>query len=74
MVNPMRSPDEVIEHLEKHKILIGPKYPVLNKYIRVSPGTPAKCKLSGVSGTSCRQPAKWSRSAGLTKSLSVSES
>jgi histidinol-phosphate/aromatic aminotransferase/cobyric acid decarboxylase-like protein len=42
MVNPMRSPDEVIEHLEKHKILIGPKYPVLNKYIRVSPGTPSE--------------------------------
>jgi histidinol-phosphate aminotransferase len=40
MVNPMRSPDEVIEHLKKNHILIGPKYPVLDKYIRVSLGTP----------------------------------
>jgi len=28
-----RSPDEVIEHLKKNHILIGPKYPVLDKYI-----------------------------------------
>ncbi len=40
MVNPMRPPDEVIEHLKKSHILIGPKYPVLDKYIRVSLGTP----------------------------------
>jgi histidinol-phosphate aminotransferase len=40
MVNPMRPPDEVIAHLKKHNILIGPKYPVLEKYIRVSLGTP----------------------------------
>lgn len=40
MVNPMRPPDEVIEHLKKNNILIGPKYPVLDKYIRVSLGTP----------------------------------
>jgi histidinol-phosphate aminotransferase len=42
MVNPMRPPDEVIEHLKKNHILIGPKYPVLDKYIRVSLGTPAE--------------------------------
>jgi histidinol-phosphate aminotransferase len=42
MVNPMRSPDEVIEHLKKNHILIGPKYPVLDKYIRVSLGTPGE--------------------------------
>jgi len=42
MVNPMRSPDEVIEHLKKNNILIGPKYPVLDKYIRVSLGTPSE--------------------------------
>ena len=42
MVNPMRSPDEVIAHLKKNNILIGPKYPVLDKYIRVSLGTPAE--------------------------------
>jgi histidinol-phosphate aminotransferase len=40
MVNPMRPPDEVIEHLKKNNILIGPKYPALDKYIRVSLGTP----------------------------------
>jgi histidinol-phosphate aminotransferase len=42
MVNPMRPPDEVIEHLKTNHILIGPKYPVLDKYIRVSLGTPAE--------------------------------
>ena len=42
MVNPMRPPDEVIAHLKKNNILIGPKYPVLDKYIRVSLGTPAE--------------------------------
>ena len=44
MVNPMRPPDEVIEHLKKNHILIGPKYPVLDKYIRVSLGTPSEMK------------------------------
>ena len=42
MVNPMRPPDEVIEHLKKNNILIGPKYPVLDKYLRVSLGTPSE--------------------------------
>ena len=42
MVNPMRPPDEVIEHLEKNNIFIGPRYPVLDKYIRVSLGTPGE--------------------------------
>ncbi len=42
MVNPMRPPDEVIEHLKKNNILIGPKYPALDKYIRVSLGTPSE--------------------------------
>ena len=40
MMNPMRPPDDVINHLKQHNILIGPKYPVLDKYIRVSLGTP----------------------------------
>lgn len=40
MVNPMRPPEDVIEHLKEHHILIGPKYPVLDNYIRVSLGTP----------------------------------
>jgi histidinol-phosphate aminotransferase len=42
MVNPMRTPDEVIEHLKKNNVLIGPKYPALDKYIRVSLGTPGE--------------------------------
>src|SRR5712664_4776103 len=45
MVNPMRPPDEVIEHLKKNNILIGPKYPVLDKYIRVSLGTPSEMQI-----------------------------
>lgn len=40
MIDPTRSPDDVIAHLKKYNILIGPKYPVLDKYIRVSWGTP----------------------------------
>ena len=40
MFDPMRSPDEVIDHLKKHNILIGPKYPVLDKFVRVSLGLP----------------------------------
>ncbi len=42
MFDPLRPPDLVIEHLKKHNILIGPKYPALEKYIRVSLGTPAE--------------------------------
>lgn len=42
MVNPTRPTDEVIEHLKKNHILIGPKYPALEKYIRVSLGTPGE--------------------------------
>jgi histidinol-phosphate aminotransferase len=40
MVDPLRPPEEVIEHMNHNHILIGPKYPVLDKYIRVSLGTP----------------------------------
>jgi histidinol-phosphate aminotransferase len=40
MLDAMRPPDEVIDHLKKHNILIAPKYPVLDKYIRVSLGLP----------------------------------
>jgi histidinol-phosphate aminotransferase len=42
MLNPMRPSDEVIEHLRKNNILVCPKYPVLDKYIRVSLGTPGE--------------------------------
>jgi histidinol-phosphate aminotransferase len=40
MFDPQRPPDEVIAHLKSRNILIGPKYPALPKYIRVSLGTP----------------------------------
>jgi histidinol-phosphate aminotransferase len=40
MLDPLRPPNEVIEHLKKHSILIAPPIPVLDKYIRVSLGTP----------------------------------
>ena len=42
MVNPMRPPHEVVDHFKKHNILIGPEYPVLERYIRVSLGTPTE--------------------------------
>jgi histidinol-phosphate aminotransferase len=45
MMNPQRPPDEVIAHLKKHNILIGPKYPALDKYIRVSLGKPEEMKI-----------------------------
>ena len=45
MMNPQRPPDEVIEHLKKQHILIGPKYPALDKYIRVSLGKPGEMKI-----------------------------
>jgi histidinol-phosphate aminotransferase len=45
MMNPQRPPDEVIAHLKQHNILIGPKYPALDKYVRVSLGKPEEMKL-----------------------------
>jgi histidinol-phosphate aminotransferase len=45
MMNPQRPPDEVIAHLKKQGILIGPKYPALDKYIRVSLGKPDEMKV-----------------------------
>jgi histidinol-phosphate aminotransferase len=45
MLDPQRPPDEVIAHLKKNNILIGPKYPVLDKYIRVSLGQPEEMKI-----------------------------
>ena len=41
MVDAMRPPQEIIDHLKKNNILIGPIYPAMDKYIRVSLGTPA---------------------------------
>jgi histidinol-phosphate aminotransferase len=45
MLDPQRPPTDVIEHLKKHNILIGPTYPVLDKYIRVSLGKPEEMKI-----------------------------
>jgi len=45
MMNPQRSPDDVIDHLKKRNILIGPKYPALDKYVRVSLGLPGEMKI-----------------------------
>jgi histidinol-phosphate aminotransferase len=45
MMNPQRPPDEVIEHLKKRNILIGPKYPALDKYVRISLGLPGEMKI-----------------------------
>jgi histidinol-phosphate aminotransferase len=42
MVNPMRPPDVVVEHLKKYNVLIGPLIPAMDKYIRVSLGTPVE--------------------------------
>ena len=42
MVDPMRPADQVIEHLKKNNILIGPLIPTMDRYIRVSLGTPAE--------------------------------
>jgi histidinol-phosphate/aromatic aminotransferase/cobyric acid decarboxylase-like protein len=36
MVNPIRPPEQVILHFKKNNILIGPLYPALAKYTRVS--------------------------------------
>jgi len=45
MMNPQRPPDEVIEYLKKRNILIGPKYPALDKYVRISLGLPGEMKI-----------------------------
>src|SRR6267378_2229954 len=45
MLDPQRKPDEVIAHLKKQNILIGPKYPALDKYVRVSLGLPGEMKI-----------------------------
>jgi len=42
MVNPLRPVTEVLEHLAKHDIIIAPRIPEMNKYLRVSLGTPAE--------------------------------
>jgi histidinol-phosphate aminotransferase len=45
MMNPQRAPDDVIKFLKERNILIGPKYPVLDKYVRVSLGLSGEMKI-----------------------------
>jgi histidinol-phosphate aminotransferase len=40
-VNPLRSEDQVVEHLKSNNIHVGPLDPAMPKYIRVSLGIPA---------------------------------
>lgn len=42
MVNPLRPVTEVLDHLAKHDIIVAPRIPEMNKYLRVSLGTPAE--------------------------------
>jgi len=40
MMDTLHPANEVIEHFRKHNILIGPQFPAMNTYIRVSLGRP----------------------------------
>jgi len=40
MMDTLHPANEVIEHFRKHNILIGPQFPPMNTYIRVSLGRP----------------------------------
>ena len=40
LVNPMRPVPDVIAHLKKNNVVIGPRIPEMDKYMRVSLGTP----------------------------------
>jgi histidinol-phosphate/aromatic aminotransferase/cobyric acid decarboxylase-like protein len=40
MLDPLRPSEMVLEHLRTHPILVAPVIPPMNKYIRVSLGTP----------------------------------
>jgi histidinol-phosphate aminotransferase len=44
LMNPLRPVSEVIPHLEKGNVLVAPPIPVMDKYIRVSLGTPAEMR------------------------------
>jgi histidinol-phosphate aminotransferase len=44
LMNPLRPVSEVILHLEKNNVLVAPAIPAMDKYIRVSLGTPAEMK------------------------------
>jgi len=42
LLNPLRPVSEVLSHLEKNDVLVAPPIPAMDKYIRVSLGTPAE--------------------------------
>lgn len=42
MLDPLRPVDEVVEHLKKHNVQVGPLVPEMSKYLRISLGTPAE--------------------------------
>lgn len=42
MLNPLRPVDEVLVHLKKHNIVVAPRIPEMDKYMRVSLGTPTE--------------------------------
>lgn len=42
LLNPLRPVREVLPHLEKNNVLVAPPIPAMDKYIRVSLGTPAE--------------------------------
>ena len=44
LLNPLRPVSEVLPHLEKNGVLVAPPIPAMEKYIRVSLGTPAEMR------------------------------
>ena len=44
LMNPLRPVSEVLPHLEKNNVLVAPPIPAMEKYIRVSLGTPAEMR------------------------------
>jgi histidinol-phosphate aminotransferase len=44
LLNPLRPVTEVLPHLEKNNVLVAPPIPAMDKYIRVSLGTPAEMR------------------------------
>ena len=44
LLNPLRPVSEVLAHLEKNNVLVAPPIPAMDKYIRVSLGTPAEMR------------------------------
>lgn len=42
MLDPLRPVDMVLDHLKKNNVLVAPAIPAMDKYIRVSLGTPAE--------------------------------